>query len=183
MENLQDKPICVFGIMDNPNGQAIAKEMRAWLAPVYDLHEVVHDGKQFELPALKEAQRLSIESGRPVLYIHTRGACNVWKTTIPTRNMWKEEFGRQWRKYFLIADITETPLVVCPFRDYDKETRYNGFVANAAAWAQLDLQPSADRMVYERLWCKHDTAVIGLLINREDWAIKDIRQYLYRNHE
>lgn len=178
-----EKPICVFGVMSNENGLRIAKEMREWLAPVYELHEVLHDGSQFELPALLEAQRLAKETGRPVLYIHTRGAVNEWRTTIPTRKMWKEEFGVQWRKYFLIADITETPLVVCPFTDYDKETRYNGFVANAPAWAQLDLQPSEDRMVYEKLWCHHSTPVIGMLISREDHAIKDIRKYLYKNYE
>lgn len=177
------RPLCVFGVLDTPKGQEIAKEMLQWLAPVYDLHVVEHDGSQFELPALREAQRWSMEQDQPVLYIHTRGAVNVWRTTIPTRRMWAQEFGVQWRKYFTLASIDQ-PLVVCPFRDYDKETRYNGFVANAAAWAQLDLQEVTDRHVYERLWCdKHDTEVIGLLINREDWAIKDIRNYLYRNYE
>lgn len=176
------KPLCVFGIMGNEQGLKIADEMREWLRPVYDVFEVVHDGKQFELPALKEAQRLAVEYDEPVLYIHTRGAVNTYPTTVPTRRMWREEFGRQWRKYFTIAQ-TPDPIVVCPFVDYDKETRYNGFVASAAAWAQLDLQPTTDRMDYERLWCKHDnTPVLGLLITRDDWAIKDIRQYLYRNY-
>ena len=176
------KPLCVFGIMDNAAGRKIANEMREWLQPVYELHEVLHDGTQFELPALREAQRLVQERMQPVLYIHTRGAFNIWRTTILTRKMWREEFGRQWRKYFTLAD-REQPLVVCPFVDFDKETRYNGFVANAAAWAQLDLQPTKDRFDYERLWCKQETPVIGLLITRDDWAIKDIRNYLYTLYE
>lgn len=175
------KPLCVFGIMDNERGQQIAREMREWLAPVYELHEVVHDGTLFELPAMREAQRLSSESGEPVLYIHTRGAVNTYPTTLPTRRMWREEFGRQWRKYFILAQVAD-PVVLCPFADYDKETRYNGFVANTAAWEQLDLQPTKDRMIYERLWCKTDTPVIGLLIYRQDRAIHDIRKYLYTNY-
>lgn len=176
------KPLCVFGIMTNEAGLRIASEMRAWLQHRYELHEVLHDGSQFELPALREAQRLSIERNEPVLYIHTRGAVNTYPTTVPTRRMWAEEFGVQWRKYFTLAN-TAAPMVVCPFVDYDKETRYNGFVANPAAWAKLDLQPTTDRMDYERLWCKHpDVPVIGVLITRSDWAIKDIRQYLYRNY-
>lgn len=176
------KPLCVFGIMTTTQGLKIADEMREWLRPVYDVHEVSHDGSLFELPALQEAQRLSRETGEPVLYIHTRGAVNTYPTTIPTRRMWREEFGVQWQKYFTLARIPD-PLVLCPFRDYDKETRYNGFVANTAAWDVLDLQPTTDRMDYERLWCKHDSVpVFGMLINREDWAIKDIRRYLGRNY-
>lgn len=177
------KPVCVFGILDTPRGREIADEMRAWLAPVYELHEVLHDGKLFELPALLEAQRLSVERDVPVLYIHTRGAVNTWKTTVPTRLMWCEEFGRQWYKYFFLC-ATPDPLVLCPFVDADKETRYNGFVANAAAWRVLDLKPTQDRCDYERLWAKYDAVpVIGMLITRNDWAIKDIRKYLYRNYE
>lgn len=175
------KPICVFGVLDTPKGNKIANEMRAWLAPIYDLHEVKHDGKQFELPALLEAQRIARETGEPVLYIHTRGAVNTYPTTIPTRKMWRDQFGIQWRKYFTLASI-DSPLVVCPFTD-NKETRYNGFVANAKAWDELDLQPTEDRMIYERLWSKSDTPVIGLLITREDKAIKDIRKYLATNYK
>ena len=177
------KPICVFGIMNTPKGLKIAEEMRSWLAPVYDLHEVEHDGSLFELPALLEAQRLSRETLRPVLYIHTRGAVNEYIYTVPTRRMWKEEFGRQGDKYFAIADKICGAAVVCPFVDYDRETRYNGFVANTQAWNLLDLKPTKDRFDYERLWINEPTCeVLGLLINRSDRAIKDIRQYLLRNY-
>ena len=177
------RPTCVFGILDTPKGNEIAAEMMQWLAPVYNVIEVRHDGSQFELPALLRAQFESCERGEPVLYIHTRGAVNEWRTTIPTRKMWAEEFGRQWRKYFMLSWSPE-PMVLCPFVDYDRETRYNGFVANAAAWDMLELLPTTDRHDYERLWCKHpECNVLGLLIHREDWAIKDIRKYLYRNYE
>lgn len=177
------KPICVFGIMNTPKGLKIADEMRSWLAPVFDLHEVEHDGSLFELPALLEAQRLSCETLQPVLYIHTRGAVNEYIYTVPTRRMWAEEFGRQGDKYFAIAAGVYTPRVVCPFVDYDRETRYNGFVANTAAWNLLDLKPTKDRFDYERLWINEPTCeVLGLLINRKDRAIKEIRSYLLRNY-
>lgn len=176
------KPICVFGIMTTEKGLRIADEMRKWLCEVYDVREVVHDGSLYELPALLEAQRISRETGEPVLYIHTRGAVNEYNTTVPTRRMWREEFGRQWKKYFTIASAN-TPMVVCPFVDFDRETRYNGFVANTAAWDMLDLKPTTDRMDYERLWAgKKECTVLGLLVYREDWAIKDIRKYLYKNY-
>lgn len=168
--------------MDNPAGQAITREMMEWLQPAFEVVPVVHDGSQFELPALLEAQRQSRAKGKPVLYIHTRGAVNTYVYTKPTRRMWREEFGVQGAKYFAIAD-TEKPRVVCPFVDYDRETRYNGFVANTAAWDLLELKPTRDRFDYERLWInKPECEVLGLLINRSDRAIKDIRAYLLRNY-
>ena len=176
------RPLCVLGILNNPNGQAIAQEMRAWLEPVYGLCEVWHDGSQFELPALTRAKQLSLQLNVPVLYLHTRGAVNTWRTTIPTRKMWAYEFGVQWRKYFDIARCNEA-CVVCPFTDYDKETRYNGFVANPLAWRVANLVPSTDRMYYERLWCKEPSVrVLGTLIDGCA-DIKTIRKYLYTNYE
>lgn len=180
-EITSDRPICVFGIMDTPKGQTIADEMRPWLKQHYQLIEVWHDGSQFELPALQEAKRLSLQFNVPVLYIHTRGAVNEWRTTIPTRKMWAYEFGVQWRKYFDIAR-SSMPTVVCPFTDYDRETRYNGFVANPLAWRVANLYPSMDRMVYERLWCKEPSVrVLGTLIDGNA-DIKTIRKFLLLNY-
>ena len=176
------RPICVFGIMDNDKGRMIADEMRKWLRDVYDVREVLHDGSLFEYPALKLAHDLSIEYDEPVLYIHTRGAVNTYPYTIPTRRCWADQFGKQWKKYFTIAK-TDVPRVVCPFVDYDRETRYNGFVANTAAWRLIDLKPSKDRFDFERLWIdKPDCEVLGLLVHSDEWAIKEIRKYLLTNY-
>lgn len=175
------KPLCVFGVMNNANGVRIAAEMLTWLRMVYDVTIIEHDGSQFEYPALKAAQELSISTGQPVLYIHTRGAVNVWRTTIPTREMWKDQFCCQWKKYFDLTACRE-PRVLCPFVDDDGETRYNGFVANTAAWQMVDLKPSADRMVYERLW-RGKGCVYGLLIHSTQNDIKKVRKYLYDNYE
>lgn len=176
------KPICVFGILDTTTGREIAREMLAWLHLYYDVRQVRHDGTQFEYPALALAKQLSEETGEPVLYIHTRGAVNTYPTTKPCRRCWREEFGTQWAKYFALAR-TEKPMVLCPFVDYDKETRYNGFVANAAAWRAIDLQPSRDRFDFERLWIKKDDVqVLGLLIHSDKHDIKKIRAYLLKNY-
>lgn len=176
------KPICVFGILDNQAGREIAREMLVWLNRVYDVRQVRHDGSQFEYPALKVAKETAEKEGCPVLYIHTRGAVNTWNTTIPTRRMWKEEFGNQWYKYFSLACMQE-PLVVCPFVDKDRETRYNGFVANPAAWKEIDLKPSVDRYNFERLWAgKNNVAVVGLLIMSSTNNIKKVREYLHLNY-
>lgn len=180
-EITSDRPLCVFGIMDNPKGQTIADEMRPWLKQYYQLIEVWHDGSQFELPALQEARKLSLSTHSSVLYIHSRGAVNEWGTTIPTRRLWRHEFGSQWRKYFDICKRS-TPTVVCPFVDYDRETRYNGFVANYAAWERCNLYPSMDRMVYERLWCKDtETRVMGTIFDGNA-DINKIRKFLLLNY-
>ena len=179
---LDGRPICVLGILDTKKGVEIANAMERWLCRVYDVHEVLHDGSQFELPALKRAKEIACLYRVPVLYLHTRGAVNVWRTTAPTHKMWCEEFGVQWRKYQQLVDDAR-PTIACPFADANGEHRYNGFIANAAAWAMADLQPSDDRMVYEHIWRGKDVRLIGTLIQSDVNDVKKIRQYLYRNYE
>lgn len=176
------KPICVLGVLGNERGNAIMADMLKWLLPIYKMHICVHDGTQFELPALKYAQKVAADTHAPVLYLHTRGAVNVWRTTQPTHNMWREEFGVQWRKYQQLVDDPR-PTIACPFADAKGVHRYNGFVANAAAWALADLRPSDDRMVYEHLWRGQDVRLIGTLIQSDVNDVKKIRKYLYCNYE
>lgn len=174
------KPICVLGVMTNERGVAIAQRMHEWLIP-YEVHEVLHDGTAFERPALLEAQRIARETRRPVLYLHTRGAVNVYNTTEWTHRMWRHEFGDQWRKYQLLAQ-SERPAVFAPFVDWDCYTRYNGFIANAAAWDKAPLPAYKDRHDYEHIWeTVPDVDVIGTLIHKPDGAIKEIREYLRIN--
>lgn len=176
------KPLCVLGVLGNEKGNKIMSDMLQWLLPVYHVHICTHDGSRFELPALQEAKRVALEYDVPVLYIHTRGAVNEWPTTAPTHRMWRREFGDQWRKYFTLASA-DAPLVVAPFVDAAKTTRYNGFVANPAAWAKVDLQPTADRMDYERLWRGMDVPVIGTLLHAEESRLKEIHKILYALYE
>lgn len=180
-EGTNTRPLCVLGILDTPKGNEIAERMLEWLEPVYEVIQVRHDGSKFELPALREAQLHSIERKAPVLYIHTRGAVNTWPTTQPTHDMWREQFGNQWRKYFTIADDSRAT-VAAPFIDANGITRYNGFVANTAAWALLDLKETNERHDYEHLWKASEVRMIGTLIQRDGVDIKHIRRYLKRNY-
>lgn len=179
---LDGRPICVLGILDTKKGVDIANAMERWLCRVYDVHELLHDGTQFELPALKEAQRISMETGQPVLYLHTRGAVNTYWTTEKTHKMWCEEFGVQWHKYQYMVE-GEQPRVACPFVDWDTRTRYNGFIANAAAWSLVDLHPVEDRHEYEDIWgSTKGVNVMGTLLHFEAGGLQEIHDYLRRNY-
>ena len=186
MEECINKPICVFGIAANQNGLQIAEEMLNWLTPVYEVYQVLHDGTKYEYPALKKAQELSIEIKKPVLYLHTRGAFNIHKTTKPTHRMWKEQFSNNMQKYFEAVN-TEIPTVACPFTGTKKITWYNGFVANWQAWSSVSIEETQDRMVFERLFCNTNVNVIGILANGNDHDQEDsvgiARKYLFNNYK
>ena len=144
------KPLCVLGSVDTERGREIAAELLKWLFK-YEVHEVVHDGSLYEQPALRYAQELSIKENRPVLYLHTKGAYNKPERSRKIRKLWRREFQDGvdalcwWRQCL--------PLVVCPFTGADRMTRYNGFWATPEAWKAIaPIEPSEDRMVFEKLW-------------------------------
>lgn len=152
LEIYQDKPLCVFGAVENEKGREIADEMLAWLAPLYNVHAVWHDGRMAEYHALRYAQELACKTGLPLLYVHTKGAFNKPERSAKIRMLWWQHFGHDLAHYFAQAD-TEKPLVLCPFTGPDRIHRYNGFVANAAAWRAIPtIQPNENRMVFEHLW-------------------------------
>lgn len=182
-------PFCVFGVADNEKGRIIEQEMRAWLEPNYNLIEIWHDGSLFEQPALRYMQDLCKETGKPCLYLHSRGAYNFHpSTTLRTRRMWRGEYRRNRDKYFDIVK-TAAPTVACPFTGSEKYTWYNGFVANAAAMSAIPpIEPNEDRMVFERLFKGSDVNVVATFVNVEDGedlnSLKAARKYLmscYKN--
>ncbi len=179
-----DKPLCVCGCVNNEAGQRIAFEMEEWLIRSYRLVQIWHDGRLFEQPALRYLQAHCMSSGEPALYIHTRGAFNRWKTTQPTHRMWEHEFGQFRDKYFNIVR-TDKPTAACPFTGANKHTWYNGFVANAAAFAAIpEIVPNADRMVFERIFKGSDVNVVGTIFNNIDDESKlpPARRYLFDNY-
>ena len=176
------KPTCVLGILDTPRGHEIAKGMLEWLRPIYNVYPVIHNGQQFELPALQRARNLAF-ADEPVLYLHTRGAVNTYNTTAPTHRMWREEFGHQWQKYYDILLQHSKPLVLSPFVDNNRTTRYNGIFANAAAWQRAILEPTKERHDYEHIWRGDDeTKVLGMLVHAKENRIEDIRDFLLLNY-
>ena len=154
------KPLCVLGCVDTPEGNRIADELRAWLRWYYDVHEIWHDGTLYEQPALRYAQDLARLTGQPVLYLHTKGAYNHVTRSRLIRKLWRKEFVQS-RERYMNAIIGDAPAVACPFTGRDRFTRYNGFIANAAAWAAIPpIEPNADRAVFEWLW--RDTPEVHL---------------------
>lgn len=158
-------PYCIFGVADTELGREIEKEMRSWLEPNYNLIEIWHDGSQFEYPALKYLQDFCKETGKPCLYIHTKGAYNrqEWSKTI--RDMWKYEFTINKDLYF---ELVNRPfaVVACPATGSDKTTWYNGWVTNAKAMLEIpEITPSTNRMKYERLFIGQKPQVIGVIRN------------------
>ena len=180
-----DRPTCVFGAVDTPNGRAIADEMLAWITPEYNTHVVWHDGRMFEYHALRYAQELAIREDIPVLYLHTKGACNKPERSALIRKMWRQEFGYDQARYFAQALHTEKPLVLCPFIGPDRIHRYNGFVANAAAWKAIPLiQPNENRMVFEHLWrWASEVEMVGTIYNDiTSENLGKIHEYLRKNY-
>lgn len=178
----KDKPVCILGVATNDKGMQIRDRMMQWLPKYYRVVEVHHDGSQFEYPALHVMQIYAYISGKPCLYVHTRGAYNHWKTTEPTHRMWEFEFGQLRDLYFRIVD-SDKPIAACPFTGPNKETFYNGFVANAAALKSIDIQPSEDRMIYERIFKGSQVKVFGKIFNNLIYETLTIaRHYLYQNY-
>ena len=160
---------CVLGILDTIKGHHIAEKMLEWLEPQYEVMTVTHDGSMFEWPALSRAQQWSLEIGKPVLYLHTRGAVNIHFTTEATHRMWREQFGQYGDRYFNIVENL-SPVVACPFTGDKQITWYNGFVANPAAWRNVII-PSpneAERHAYERMFCGTKVEVVGILSKTQD---------------
>lgn len=158
-------PYCVFGVAETEAGIAIEKEMRAWLEPNYHLIEIWHDGTLFEQPALRYMQDLCKETGKPCLYIHTKGAFNRPELSADIREMWKHEFTVNRDLYFGLVNRPYA-VVACPATGSDKTTWYNGFVANTRAMQEIPpIEPDKNRMKFERLFIGTKPQVIGVLRN------------------
>ena len=158
-------PSCVLGVMDTERGRKIAADMRRWLLPHYDIHQVLHDGSLYEQPALAYMQKLCIETNRPCLYIHARGACHFWNTTKPSWRMWEREFVDDRDRYLSIVNCKK-PVAACPFTGPLKHTWYNGFMANAAAMAAIPpIQPNEDRYVFEDIFRDSPVIVVGTIFD------------------
>lgn len=171
-----DKPLCVFGILETARGLFIEEKMMEWLTPCYNVISVYQkpDGKLFEYPALRLAQYLCTQSKSApyCLYLHTKGAAN-WKTLqAAVISNWKTEFTSN-KKNYISQMMTDNPVVCCPFTGFEKQTWFNGFFANKAAWADLDtIKPNEDRFAFENLWKDYpNTKVYGIMKNRVEGVI------------
>lgn len=187
------KTKCVLGILDTERGREIARELIEWFSEDYVIYPVIHNGTQFEYPALKRALELSIETGEPILYIHTKGAWNTnpalktsdeqyymcpqcnppseatifdWQKTV--RKMWKSEFVDN-KDWYLEQCNQNKPIVCAPYVSRQKHTWTNGFMFNTnAAKLLYPLKYNSNRWSYEKLWNKTDCECIGRIYNNMD---------------
>ena len=171
----ENKPLCVFGILNNDLGKNIAKEMLSWLTETYNVICVYQEppGKLYEYPALRAAQYFVSNSDKYeyCLYIHTKGAGNPNCIQRTIRNMWKTEFGKE--RYKLYVDVVSNenePIVALPISGPDRQTWYNGFFANKKAWNDLDIiKPKDSRYWFECMWRNYkNTKIIGIIKDKID---------------
>ena len=180
------RPAVVLGVLDTPKGREISERMQEWLqrSGYKDVHVYMHDGRRYEYPALKYAQEYAAETGKPVMYLHTRGAVNTWETTEQTHKMWRHEFGDLAGFYATLINAHHGACVVAPFIDNSGTHRYNGFIANAEAWKRANIPARVeDRHEYEHLWRGVvGVAQMGVCIHASENKIKEIREYLKEHY-
>lgn len=127
---------CVLGVLKTEEGLRIKEEMLAWLKPVYDVTLMEVDPPndiEFELPFIKKACEVSIESNEPVLYLHTKGAAMQNNAQALVREFWHKIFTNEADSYFKYVDTVE-PTCSSPIVSKEKHTCwFNGFILNVAA--------------------------------------------------
>ncbi len=169
------KPVCVFGVMHNEAGLVIMYEMLEWLTESYNVYVVTHNGSRFEYPAIRFVQTICTRENIPCLYIHTKGAFYNRKRTPKIRRMWADEFTRNKEAYFSAVDC-DTPAVATPFTGQEKETWFNAFVANPSAMRAIgEIKLTNDRFYYERIFCRSDVEVKGIIMDNITQPIESRR--------
>ena len=103
LNNKLKKDICIFGVLANEKGLNTEKTMLKWLLPEYNVYCIYQKfpGELFEYPALRFAQWFSLSFNISIiLYVHTKGAFNQFKSQEQLIELWKYEFTSP-RKYIL----------------------------------------------------------------------------------
>lgn len=171
--NFEDnKPICVFGILNNKIGREIENEMMEWLHDKYNVIRVYQEypGVLYEYPALRFAQYFIMNSEKYdyCLYIHTKGAFMQNSCQPIIRKFWRDEFSTEKSTKYIDVISNENAVVSCPFSGPNRETWYNAFFANKKAWKSLGtLTPSENRYVFEYMWRNFpDVKIIGIVADK-----------------
>ena len=183
-ENINNKSLCIFGILENKNGFEIEKEMIEWLLLDYDVYCVYQKfpGLFYEYPAIRFAQWLLIKKNYKLcLYIHTKGAFNFNSFSEKVRNVWKTEYTGIRKKKYIYPIINNFTDVTCILSGKKKETWFNGFFISQKGFEILGLiKTSKNRYLYERLFINNTVArVWGIIRNniKDKTAIKTILKY------
>ena len=167
-ENIKNKILCVFGVLENEKGLAIEKEMNKWLLPEYNVYTVYqkYPGKLFEYPALRFAQWL-LEKKKDdfLLYIHTKGAFYSTKRQKGIRECWKNEYTGKRKFEYIIPLKKKKADVTCILTGKKGGTWFNSFFISKKGFKILGkIKPMKNRYFFERMFEKHSEAkVIGIL--------------------
>ena len=170
----ENKPLCIFGILNNELGKHIAEEMLGWLIEKYNVICVYQNppGQLYEYPALRFAQYFVTHSNKYdyCLYIHTKGAGCPNELQSRIRNMWKSEFcTEKYKSYIDAVSDKDNPIVACPFVGPDRQTWFNAFFANKKAWDDLDTIKPTDRYWFECMWRNYkNTKLVGIIKDQID---------------
>ena len=170
--NSEDKPLCIFGVLENNNGLKIEEEMLKWLIPEYNVYIVYqkYPGKLFEYPALRFAQWIIKKKNKTfLLYLHSKGAFHPKRSKniqMIVRKLWKHEYsGNNKNKYINSILINKTD-VSTMFSYYRKKTWFNGFFVSQKAFDLIGKVKIKKRMYYEIMFGKTKARVLGILSNK-----------------
>src|SRR5574344_825579 len=165
---------CVLGVLKTEEGIRIKEEMLGWLNEKYDVTLVEVDPPndiEFELPFIKKACAVAIESNEPVLYLHTKGAAMQNNAQQLVRDFWRYEFTQADEALFKLVD-TDKPTVSAPYTLGKKICWFNAWVINptAAKIVLIYLKLQKDRYWFERqLFQNDEIAVTGIHDNIVEW--------------
>lgn len=185
---------CVLGVLKTEEGLRIKEEMLAWLEPFYDVETVEVEPPndvEFELPFLKRACEVALESRESVLYLHTKGAAMPNRAQPIVREMWRRVFTNERDTYFKVVDerneAAASALFVAPKR---KICWYNGFVLNVKAAENIlkVLKVHEDRYWFEQsMLSEANVDVVGPLMYEEGnqvWQMTEryvLNNKMYKN--
>lgn len=186
-----NKSLCILGVLLSEEGVKIKDEMLGWLSSDYDVISVEQTlpGDLYEFPAIKYAIDYCKNNDEYCLYLHTKGAANQGPIQEKIRNMWKNEFINNKKKYIEMMDkYKNDSVILCPFTGDDKNTWFNGFyiTPNAAKNTQ-ELSSDVRRHYWESMYKENDKVkIVGRIFNnisniKDDDNIHFLLQYIKDN--
>ena len=170
--NSEDKPLCIFGVLENNNGLKIEEEMLKWLIPEYNVYIVYQKkpGKFFEYPALRFAQWIIKKKNKTfLLYLHSKGASHPNRSKniqMIVRKLWKHEYSGDNKNKYINAILTNKTDVATMFSYRRKKTWFNGFFVSQKAFDLIGKVKIKKRMYYEIMFGKTKARVLGILNNK-----------------
>ena len=170
--NSEDKPLCVFGVLENKYGLKIEEEILKWLLADYNVYIVYqkYPGKLFEYPALRFAQWIIKKKNETfLLYLHSKGAAHPNRSEniqMIVRKLWKHEYSGDNKNKYINAILTNKTDVATMFSYRKKTTWFNGFFVSQKAFDLIGKVKIKKRMYYERMFGKTKARVLGILNNK-----------------